>query len=50
MNLPMWIARILAWGFDMLQAITLGLIPNPVVTRDQVKNLGPTTMWSRTAQ
>lgn len=39
LNLPMWIARIMAFGFDMLQAITFGLIPNGMITRDQVKNL-----------
>lgn len=39
LNLPMWMARIMAFGFDMLQAVTLGLIPNGMITRDQVKNL-----------
>jgi NADH dehydrogenase len=39
MNLPMWMARIMAFGFDMLQAVTFGLIPNGMITRDQVKNL-----------
>lgn len=39
LNMPMWIARIMAFGFDMLQAVTFGLIPNGMITRDQVKNL-----------
>lgn len=39
LNMPRWIARLMAWGFDMLQAVTLGLFSNTVLTRDQVKNL-----------
>ncbi len=38
-NIPFWIARIMAFGFDMVQAISLGLVKNPVATRDQVKAL-----------
>ena len=38
-NIPFLFARIMAFGFDMLQAVTLGLIPNGMVTRDQVRNL-----------
>ena len=38
-GMPVWIARIMAFGFDMLQAITFGLFSNGVLTRDQVKNL-----------
>ncbi|KIN65635.1 NADH-ubiquinone oxidoreductase [Sulfitobacter noctilucae] len=38
-NMPVWIARIMAFGFDMLQAITFGVFSNGVLTRDQVKNL-----------
>jgi NADH dehydrogenase len=38
-GLPFWIGRIMAFGFDMLQAITAGLFSNGVLTRDQVKNL-----------
>ena len=38
-NLPFWMARIMAFGFDMVQAISFGLIPNGMVTRDQLKNL-----------
>ncbi len=39
LNIPRWIARLMAFGFDMLQAVTFGLISNGVLTRDQVKNL-----------
>ena len=40
LNLPTWIARIMALGFDVLQAVTLGLFENRMITRDQIKNLG----------
>ena len=39
LNVPMWIARIMAFSFDILEKITFGLIPNGMITRDQVKNL-----------
>ncbi|SEP98171.1 complex I NDUFA9 subunit family protein [Thalassovita taeanensis] len=38
-NLPFWLARIMAFGLDMVQKFTGGLIGNGVLTRDQVKNL-----------
>lgn len=38
-NIPFFAARIMAFGFDMLQAVTLGLVKNGMITRDQVKNL-----------
>lgn len=38
-NMPFFLARIMGFGFDMVQAVTLGLIENKVLTRDQVKNL-----------
>lgn len=38
-NLPFWLARLMAFGFDMVQAILMGLIENKVLTRDQVKLL-----------
>ncbi|WP_341233056.1 complex I NDUFA9 subunit family protein [uncultured Sulfitobacter sp.] len=37
---PMFAAKIMAFAFDLLQSVTLGLVKNGVVTRDQVKNLG----------
>ena len=38
-NLPFFVARIMASVFDFLQFATGGLISNGVLTRDQVKNL-----------
>jgi uncharacterized protein YbjT (DUF2867 family) len=38
-GVPFFVARIIGFGFDMLQAVTLGLIENKVITRDQVRNL-----------
>jgi uncharacterized protein YbjT (DUF2867 family) len=39
LNIPFFVARLMAFGFDMLQAVSLGLIPNGMLTRDQVRNL-----------
>lgn len=39
LNIPFFVARIMAFGFDMLQATTLGLFTNSMITRDQVRNL-----------
>jgi uncharacterized protein YbjT (DUF2867 family) len=38
-NMPFFVARIMGFAFDMLQAVTLGLIENKMITRDQVTNL-----------
>jgi NADH dehydrogenase len=38
-NVPFPLARMMGFGFDMLQAVTLGLIENRMITRDQVRNL-----------
>jgi NADH dehydrogenase len=38
-NVPFFAAKAMGFGFDMLQAITLGLVENKMITRDQVKNL-----------
>jgi uncharacterized protein YbjT (DUF2867 family) len=40
MNIPFWSARIMASVFDFGHWVTGGLVPNPVITRDQVKSLG----------
>ena len=37
---PGFIAKVIAFGFDMLQAVTMGLVSNGVLTRDQLKSLG----------
>jgi NADH dehydrogenase len=39
LNIPFFAARAIAFGFDMLEKLTLGLISNGMITRDQVKNL-----------
>ncbi len=39
LNMPFFVASIMGWGFDLMQTVTLGLIPNGVLTRDQVRNL-----------
>lgn len=38
-NVPFWIARIMAFFLDMGQAATAGLVKNTMITRDQVKSL-----------
>jgi uncharacterized protein YbjT (DUF2867 family) len=38
-NIPFFLARIVAFAFDMVEAVTLGLIQNKMITRDQVKSL-----------
>ena len=39
LNVPFFAARIMAFGFDMLQILSVGLLPNKMITRDQVRNL-----------
>lgn len=39
LNIPFFAARLMAFGFDMLEKLTLGLVKNGMITRDQVKNL-----------
>ncbi|SFJ55526.1 complex I NDUFA9 subunit family protein [Celeribacter neptunius] len=38
-NLPFWIGKLMATGFGVAQALTLGLFHNSILTRDQVANL-----------
>lgn len=38
-NVPFFLARLMGFGFDMIQAVTLGLIENKLITRDQLRNL-----------
>jgi uncharacterized protein YbjT (DUF2867 family) len=38
-NIPFFLARIIGFAFDMVEAVTLGLIQNKMITRDQVKSL-----------
>lgn len=39
LNLPFFVGRIMGFGFDMMQTLSLGLIPNKILTRDQVRLL-----------
>jgi len=39
LNIPFFFAGFIATGFDVMQGVTLGLIKNRLVTRDQVKLL-----------
>jgi len=39
LNLPRPIAGLMAFSFDMMQAVTFGLFTNNMLTRDQLKNL-----------
>lgn len=38
-NVPFFLANIMGFAFDAVQAVTLGLIENKMITRDQVRNL-----------
>ena len=37
--LPFWVGTIVGGVFDAVQSVTLGLVPNRILTRDQVKSL-----------
>lgn len=50
LNIPFFAARIMAFGFDMVQAVTGGLVKNGMVTRDQVKNLRNDNVVAQDAQ
>jgi uncharacterized protein YbjT (DUF2867 family) len=39
LNVPFVLASVMGFGFDMVQAVTLGLFNNGLITRDQVRNL-----------
>lgn len=39
LNLPFFVGQIMGIGFDMMQTLSLGLIPNTILTRDQVRLL-----------
>ena len=38
-NLPFWVGSVMAFGFGAMQALTVGLIHNGILTRDQVRQL-----------
>ncbi|MCV3269861.1 complex I NDUFA9 subunit family protein [Roseobacter sinensis] len=50
LNVPFFAARIMAFGFDMLQAVTFGLFTNGMITRDQVRNLAKDNVVSSDAK
>ena len=39
LNIPFIAARVMAFGFDILQAVTLGVFKNGMITADQVRSL-----------
>lgn len=39
LNVPFFMASLMGLGFDMLQKLSLGILHNHMITRDQVKNL-----------
>jgi NADH dehydrogenase len=38
-NLPFWVAGLMGTALDAVQTVSFGLIPNGMITRDQVRNL-----------
>ncbi len=50
LNVPFWLAKMMAFGFDLAQTMTLGLFENKLLTRDQVKNLRHDNVVSDTAK
>ena len=38
-NLPFWVGSVMAFGFGAMQALTVGLIHNGILTRDQLRQL-----------
>lgn len=48
-NIPFWAARVMAFGFRVVQTLSLGLVRGPV-TADQVKNLAVDNVVSKGAQ
>jgi NADH dehydrogenase len=49
-NMPFWIAGIMAFVLDMVQAATMGLVKNGAITRDQVKSLAADNVVSEGAR
>ncbi|MFC3612608.1 complex I NDUFA9 subunit family protein [Lutimaribacter marinistellae] len=49
-GLPHVLARIMAFVLDMLKAVTFGLFSNPILTRDQLRNLQRDNVVSDTAK
>lgn len=49
LNIPFWAARIMGFGFEMANTLTLGLFPAQI-TRDQVRNLAVDNVVSEGAK
>lgn len=49
-NMPWWMARMVAGSLSVLQAVTLGLFTNSVLTRDQLRNLSRDNVVSEDAR
>ncbi|MCF6234753.1 MAG: complex I NDUFA9 subunit family protein [Rhodobacteraceae bacterium] len=39
LEMPNLMARLMAWNFDMMQKLSLGLVENKILTRDQLRGL-----------
>lgn len=50
LNLPRFVATIIAAGFDLVQTATGGLVENKILTRDQVRNLAHDNVVSEGAK
>lgn len=50
LNLPFFAARLMAFGFDTAQTLSLGLFHNGILTRDQVKQLAEDNIVSQSAK
>lgn len=50
LNIPRFVAWIMAFGFDMVQTMTGGLVPNAILTRDQLRNLARDNVVSEGAK
>ena len=49
-NMPHFVARLMAFGFDMTQKMSFGLITNGVLTRDQLRSLAHDNVVSADAR
>lgn len=49
-NLPFWTGSLIGGAFDLLQAATLGLFTNTILTRDQVRSLRHDNVVSESAR
>lgn len=49
-NMPRWMAWFMAFGFDMVQKMSFGLVPNAVLTRDQLRGLSQDNVVSDQAR